>query len=289
MKYRWSRGLPWGRHLGAPHAPRASLETLAAGRMNIVAVIDNESTALSRASDAVQHGADLLEIRCDLFEHVETDIDRVVGIVKEIRSAVTVPIIGTIRKFSQFGKYTLDETVRTDAFKKLLPYCDIIDIEDIATKTIPIVAIMVRDEKKLLIISHHNLFYTPDVSELQALAEKMVGQGADIVKIATAAMDNIETNFESVSRMMTFTRDFKARHSRRRLLASMVMGHTGAISRILLPYIGSCLTYASIGDSDLGRTLGQIPVDELARYRSKYESYDAIKPLLASHRELVIT
>lgn len=191
----------------------------------IVAVID-KIILISKLLKVKEAGADIFEIRADLFHEKNEDI---LDFVKAVRHHVMLPQIITIRKTED------NDSKRFALFKQIEPYVDAVDIEIDAD---------IRDEvlnlfsSKIKIVSEHDFERTPDEDELISIVEKAGEIGADIIKIATMAQNN-----EDVVRLLTFL------HSRKENLVVIAMGEIGKISRIAAPLFGSLLVYTSISEA----------------------------------------
>ncbi|KAJ7955030.1 bifunctional 3-dehydroquinate dehydratase/shikimate dehydrogenase, chloroplastic-like [Quillaja saponaria] len=98
-------------------------------------------------------------------------------------------------------------------------------------------------ENTKVIVSSHNYQYTPSVEDLGNLMARMQATGADIVKIATTALD-----IADVERIFQITV-----HSQLSCLCGivvpvvgLVMGDRGLISRVLCPKFGGYLTFGTL-------------------------------------------
>ncbi|MCD5397846.1 type I 3-dehydroquinate dehydratase [candidate division NPL-UPA2 bacterium] len=220
----------------------------------IVAVIWG-SELVELAARAKEDGADLLEVRIDLFKKVN-----LVSLKKElkvIRQKVKLPLIATVRRRDEGGGYRYLERERLHLLESLIPLIDVVDIElrskGIAKKVIR----RAKLKKKKVLISYHNLVKTPSDEKLETIACQAKEMGGDIVKIATLANDRDE-----VTRLMIFTYRCPCRP-----LISISLGWMGAISRILAPFFGSCLTYAYV---DSPAAPGQLSVSQLKQELKKF-------------------
>ena len=85
-----------------------------------------------------------------------------------------------------------------------------------------------------VVLSYHNYEKTPGHRDLSRLVEKMVGSGADIVKIACTAHST-----EDCSRVLGLYEKYTK-------LVAFCMGEIGKITRLAAPMLGAPFTYASI-------------------------------------------
>ena len=94
---------------------------------------------------------------------------------------------------------------------------------------------------------------TPSYSELSGCVKEYRSRGADIVKIATNAV-----NTDDLRSMTRLTLDYYQEG-----LITICMGKKGLITRVFFPIIGSLFTFASIGTPTAP---GQVSAVELRRY-----------------------
>ena len=188
--------------------------------------------------------ADLLEMRIDCWRCPEEDA---VAYLREIRSGLGMPMIGTIRD----NDYTRD--VRVELFKACIPYVDSIDIE---LGTAISAAVLAVAEGKTVIVSEHDFSSTPTLEGLASIVERSRVQGADIVKIATMANTR-----DDVVRLLEFTRSCRVP------VAAFAMGPIGMVSRVIAPLFGTLFTYGYITNPVAP---GQLSVVELADEIGKY-------------------
>lgn len=147
-----------------------------------------------------------------------------------------LPILATARCVAEGGKRAMDESVRLDSLRELLPYAHAIDIEiasmDGATNLID----EARNSGTLVVASGHDFEKTPDVAYLRELEQKARDKGADIVKLAFMLSDpkDIVTGIQMLEK-------------RTGPMSIMGMGALGQTSRLLYAQLGSCLIYGFLG------------------------------------------
>ena len=213
----------------------------------IVAVIwGPELVAL--AARAREDGADLLEVRVDLFKKV--NLASLKKELKVIRQKVKLPLIATVRRRDEGGGHRYSERERLCLLKSLIPLIDAVDIELRSERIVREVIRQARLGKRKVLVSYHNLVKTPSDEELESIACRAKGVGGDIVKIAARAKSRDE-----VVRLMTFTY-----HCPCKPLVSISLGRAGTISRVLAPFFSSCLTYGYV---DSPAATGQLSVSQL--------------------------
>jgi len=109
------------------------------------------------------------------------------------------------------------------------------------------------DQTKL-IVSHHDFNGTPPESKLQNILNECVGRGAHIVKIATFA-NSAEDNL-TILKLITHAKKMNQE------IIALCMGEKGKISRIMAPYFGSYLSFASLAKGTESAP-GQLTVEEM--------------------------
>jgi 3-dehydroquinate dehydratase-1 len=195
---------------------------------------------------AAAEGADLVELRADLFDDPRPD--PIVAALARLRSAGR-PVILTVRTAAEGGR-PLDEARRRALYLAGLPHADAFDVEIASTALAAEVAQAARAAGRTVILSAHALDATPPRDALLALVDRAAALGADVTKLAAHArhLDDVRTLLE-----VTLA-------ARARGVVTLAMGPWGALSRIVLPAAGSLLTYGSVGRPTAP---GQLPVAEL--------------------------
>jgi 3-dehydroquinate dehydratase-1 len=195
---------------------------------------------------AAAEGADLVELRADLFDDPRPD--PIVAALARLRSAGR-PVILTVRTAAE-GERALDEARRRALYLAGLPHADALDVEIASTALAAEVAQAARAAGRTVILSAHALDATPPRDALLALVDRAAALGADVTKLAAHArhLDDVRTLLE-----VTLA-------ARARGVVTLAMGPWGALSRIVLPAAGSLLTYGSVGRPTAP---GQLPVAEL--------------------------
>jgi len=197
---------------------------------------------------ATADGADVVELRADLFADPET---AAVGAILARLRAGGRPIIFTARAAAEGGK-PLDEARRRALYDAGLAYVDAVDVEIASTALIADLVPRARAAGRLVILSAHVLDGTPPASALLPLVEQAQALGADVTKLVTHArgLDDLRTLLE-----VTLA-------ARARGIVTLAMGPAvGPLSRVVLPAAGSLLTYGHLGRETAP---GQLPVGELA-------------------------
>jgi 3-dehydroquinate dehydratase type I len=105
-----------------------------------------------------------------------------------------------------------------------------------------------------LILSYHNLARTPSLTDLRKKVEEGHRAGADIIKIVPYA-EKMEDNLKALA-LIPYAR------KRGLEIITFCMGASGKISRIMAPFLGSYLSYASLSRGEESAP-GQMTVGEM--------------------------
>ncbi len=209
----------------------------------IVAIID-EVVSVDKIVALKEKGIDLIELRIDCFD---IPIEETVSYVKNLRSSVDIPSIGTVRE-TDFNRDR-----RLEFFQAIVPFVDCVDIE-LGT---PISKEILSCSKgKTILVSEHDFEKTPSNDSLQSMVDRALDQEADIVKIAVMA-----TSTADVTRLLRFTEDCKVP------LVTIAMGPLGTVTRVIAPLFGSLFTY---GFMHRPVAPGQLSVNKLVEELSLY-------------------
>ncbi len=222
----------------------------------VVAVILESPFETSKK--AAEMGADVLEIRLDLLgiRNLETAAE----IIRKVKSETELPVIITNRSHNEGGKWDGEEAERIGLIKDLLSFKDGPDAVDIELSAD-------RDERdnavkaakthgKTVIISAHDFSKTPSSQEMRATLEEAFLAGASIAKLAVMP--------HSMRDILDLLEVTLAAKEAGRTVSTIAMGNLGKHTRLIAPFYGSVLTYASI-ESTTSAAPGQLPVDELKK------------------------
>lgn len=189
---------------------------------------------------------DLIELRVDHFADLShdyiTDIFSKAGTLHK-------PLIGTIRSADEGGQRDIDDNSRLALFELISDYAGLIDIEA-RSPIFDEVKDIAGAKSKRVIASYHNFSFTPGYDELSLFISDYRSRGADIIKLATKAVDADDLRTMTLV-TMNYWQDG---------IVTICMGSDGIFSRIFFPAIGSLFTFASIGSS---KAPGQLSVIEL--------------------------
>ncbi|KAI4317661.1 hypothetical protein L6164_025512 [Bauhinia variegata] len=175
-------------------------------------------------------GGDLVEIRLDSLKSFNPNED-INTLIKES----PLPKLFTYRPKWEGGMYDGDENKRLDALRLAMELgADYIDVEfKVAHEFFD--SIHGKTHKTKVIVSSHNYEHTPSVEDLGNLVARIQATGADIVKIATTAVD-----ITDVAHIFHITV-----HSQVPFIG-LVMGDRGVISRVLCAKFGGYLTFGTL-------------------------------------------
>ncbi|KAJ6430933.1 hypothetical protein OIU84_018441 [Salix udensis] len=163
-----------------------------------------------------------------------------------------LPTLFTYRPMWEGGQYNGDEKPRLDALRLAMELgADYIDVELKVALEFNELLRGNKPGKCKLIVSSHNYENTPSVEELGNLVARIQAAGADIVKIATTALD-----ISDVARIFQITV-----HSQVPIIG-LVMGERGLISRILCAKFGGYLTFGTL-ESGVVSAPGQPTIKDL--------------------------
>lgn len=209
-----------------------------------IAVVLRDNDVLTIEKQEISQ-ADLIELRIDLFEHIEN----IEHIFREAKEKFNLPILATVRHPLEGGKREFNN--REEIYKKALPYSDFVDLEILSEDTLSIKQ-LVKEQDKILIASYHRFDLTPSIDELEDVFKNGQRLEADIVKIATMVH-----NSSDLETLLLFT----LKHKKDNIVV-IGMGEKGVPSRIINPIFGSLITYASLREASAP---GQINLKDLVK------------------------
>ena len=222
----------------------------------IIAVILEKP--LETPKKAAEIGADILEIRLDLLGIKDRDI--AAETIRKIKSETGLPIIITTRSYIEGGKWNGRESERIGLIKDLLSLKegpDAVDIElyideDERDKTVE----LAKNNGKTVIISSHDFSKTPSFTEMKATLEDAFIAGADIAKLAV-----MPRSMKNILDLLRVTLDVGGAG---KAICTIAMGDLGKHTRVIAPYYGSVMTYASVENTRLTPP-GQLPLEKLKK------------------------
>lgn len=211
---------------------------------------------LAHTQCAVKAFPDFLEWRADSCSGIlEKGTAR--ELLGEIRkTAGTLPLLFTFRSAAEGGR----RAVTPEEYQSLLEEAgatgkaELIDVEAMmkglnAGKLTE----QLHAQGCTVIASHHCFDGTPETEYLREVLERMEECGADILKLAV-----MPKNRKDVVRLIDITQEMMDTASCP--VITMSMGALGAVTRISGEIFGSCVTYASAGETSAP---GQLPAGEV--------------------------
>lgn len=235
-----------------------TLGTLTLGPVPRIAAPVTDTDVLTHA-ELVHRYADIAELRIDQFARHDPDY------AAEVCRAASVfnrPLIATVRAADEGGAVSLSDEQRLGLFDAVMPLVAAVDIE-LKARICERVVDLAHEQRKSVIISHHDFAATPSDADLAALYDAAVLSDADIVKIVAHAASTLDAD-----RLLQFLR---AR--RERGLIVIGMGPHGVASRVFFPLLGSLITYGFVGAA---MAPGQLPLAELYEELQRYSPEFAV-------------
>jgi 3-dehydroquinate dehydratase / shikimate dehydrogenase len=183
-----------------------------------------------------------IELRLDLFPSIDIEY------IKNFLQNSSCPVMFTLRKTSQGGKFQGTESEREILIQRLLalepPFFDL--ESDMDTKFLQ--KAIKKYPKTKFILSYHNFQETPaDLESIYSLMQKYPVFSYKIAAMANSTNDAL--------RMLLFVK----KHPKASVIC---MGEKGEFGRILGPIVGNVINYASLSSEERSAP-GQLSVDEL--------------------------
>ncbi|GLT87405.1 hypothetical protein SLE2022_054910 [Rubroshorea leprosula] len=180
---------------------------------------------------AKELGADLVEVRLDFLKNFSPRQD--LGVL--IKQA-SLPTLFTFRPTWEGGQYKGDESKRQEALRLAMELgADYVDVELKVAHDFFNSIQGKKSGKVKIIVSSHNYENTPSVEEIGDLVARIQATGADIVKVATTALDIIDN-----------ARIFQVLVHSNVPMIGLAMGERGLLSRILTAKFGGFLTFGAL-------------------------------------------
>ena len=201
----------------------------------------NYKSVLRSAKNSVEAGADLLEIRIDAI--VDPNPDDVSSVIKEIN----YPLIATNRKIEEGGLFKGSELERTEILLSAAKNAEFVDIE-LGTDEYYMNKII--KASKSTIISYHDFKETPSIDFLLDVVKRERAIG-DIAKFAVMPLSISDTLV--VLNVLSQVQN----------TIGISMGDIGRYTRVIAPFFGSPITYASLDNKSAP---GQIDVSSTKNF-----------------------
>ncbi|KAK1267185.1 hypothetical protein QJS04_geneDACA009151 [Acorus gramineus] len=196
---------------------------------------------------ARSNGADLVEIRLDHLQSFDPQRD-----LRFLLKDPPLPTLVTYRPKWEGGEYEGDDEPRFEALCLAMELgADYVDVElKVADKFFASISNK-KPEKCKIIVSSHNYQFTPSLEDLGNLVARIQATGADIVKIATTAVD-----ISDVARMFQIIVHCQVP------IIGLVMKERGLICRLLCSKFGGYLTFGTL-ESGKESAPGQPSISDL--------------------------
>jgi 3-dehydroquinate dehydratase-1 len=212
---------------------------------------------LAEVSRVLQQKPDLVEWRVDHFEAVG-DGKAVIETARALREAVgKLPVIFTCRSVSGGGEAVAIGEEGVVALYEAVAKARLVDFIDFEVDHPPELLRRVRESTRKhgarLILSYHNLSYTPGLEDLVDRFLEAERLGADVAMVQVMPRDRAD-----VLRLLAATA--MADDKTRIPLISMAVGPLGSVTRMVGGLFGSWLSFA-VGES--ASAPGQIPIGDL--------------------------
>jgi 3-dehydroquinate dehydratase-1 len=212
---------------------------------------------LAEATVVLRQKPDLVEWRVDFFEAIG-DTDAVIETARALRGVVGKrPVIFTRRAESGGGERTVLGDAAVVALYGAVAASGLVDFVDFESDNDPELLRQVRASTRRhevrLILSYHNLSYTPGLEYLVDRFLEAERLGADVAMVQV-----MPRNRADVLRLLAATAE--ADDKVRIPLISMSVGPLGSVSRMVGGLFGSWLSFA-VGES--ASAPGQIPIGDL--------------------------
>ena len=218
-----------------------------------IIAMTNEEALLKMESSFPQ--ADIVELRIDYIRNI--NLNELVS-TKRAGAYRNMPLLITNRKTDEGGRFEGSERERVALLKEAVELdVEYVDIE-LSTEEALIEELLQKihnnDNQAKLIISHHDFNRTSSEKELKDRFNECLKAGSDIVKMVTYA-NSMEDNLRVLD-LISY-----AKRKNEEIIA-FCMGDLGRISRVMAPFFGSYLSFASLEKGDESAP-GQITINDM--------------------------
>lgn len=233
----------------------------------VATTASTEDQVLEQAQDAADGGADLVELRLDLYDP-EGNAPTYAALAEKVCFQIApTPVLLTLRSKHEGGQAQVSNETYRDLLLELIDVVAssaalsrpvAVDVE-LGRECLPQISAVAHAAGLDVVASFHDFYGTPDENELLRLLHQMEDGGANVAKIAVMPHDAVD-----VTRLLAVTA--RAREALRIPLAAMSMGGLGAVTRVSGNVFGSCLTFAVVPGEDGSATPsapGQLPIAQV--------------------------
>ncbi|NPB07200.1 MAG: type I 3-dehydroquinate dehydratase [Aquificae bacterium] len=215
----------------------------------LIAVPLDDERFTERVRKAKALGADLIELRVDLFN------DPSLPAVKKKLELVKKEGLGTILTVRAPEEGGRELPNRGELIRELGPLSDYTDLELRRRSELVVYGPLIRQAGKKLIVSYHDFERTPPSWILKELFREGKRYGG-IPKVAVKA-----NGLEDAARLLCVAREVPGEK------IAIAMGQEGVVTRVAGFAFGSVISYASL---DKATAPGQLPLEELVRLRELF-------------------
>ncbi len=212
---------------------------------------------LAEAAGILAKKPDLVEWRVDYFDAI-ADTAAVLDTAGALRAACgTLPLVFTCRSSKEGGqRVALDDEQVVELYaavsaSRLVDFVDF-DLEHDA-RLVQRVRESAHEHDRRVILSYHNVSYTPGMDFLVDRFLEAERQGADVAMVSVMPRDRADV-------LTLLAATARADEKARIPLISMSVGPLGSVTRMVGGLFGSCLSYA-VGEA--ASAPGQIPIGDL--------------------------
>ena len=219
--------------------------------MICVSIASNTVNELNnKIKKALNSGASFIEIRVDYLNNINKNS---LSYLKQFTN-ISIPIIFTLRKYSEGGIKDIDEEFRLKLINELINLSpSYIDLEySIGKKEILDLIRKCRSKNVKIILSYHNFNQTFSEEKILSLIKSMQEFDVDILKLIFMAQNIFDNN--------KIFNVYKNLNKNNYEIVMFCMGKYGIISRLLSPFYGAKFTFASL---DIATAPGQISIKDM--------------------------
>lgn len=217
---------------------RAKLPSGLGRRALIVASLSDASHLAADGRRALKDGADLLEVRADLFPKHQLKPEQLQRTLRSLRRETRRPILLTLRMGEEGGGLSVKfrEVDRLNLFRAALAEVDGVDVELAAGEINRHVVFEAHKRGRFVVLSTHDFIRTPSNAVLSGFVRKARRLGGDILKVAARPLRQ-----KDVERFMSFCEEASFR---RRVF--IPLGPLGRTAREQGFSSGSAMTYGFV-------------------------------------------
>jgi 3-dehydroquinate dehydratase-1 len=197
---------------------------------------------------SLELGVDVIELRLDRFAAPSSS-----SVATVLERFPQLPTLATVRSAAEGGDWSGSDDERLELVVDVLPLVDAVDVELSSSPLLAPLVAAAHDRGRSVVVSHHDFGATPATAQLCELLRNARDAGADLVKISTTARDR--DDLRRLAGLLLEHADVP--------LCVIAMGEAGRGSRVVLPYLGSRLTYVPGQHSSAPGQLGHAETIEL--------------------------